>query len=109
MSEEAGYPISFNEFFRAGFPVMIISTAIVSLYMILVYVVGGDDGGLVWKIVLMGLTAFGIIFQLSRGRSKGKNFAESLVDDDAEEIKEIVDSLVGKVIKRTPALDDNEE
>ena len=109
MSEEAGYPISFNEFFRAGFPVMIISTAIVSLYMILVYVVGGDDGGIVWKIVLMGLTAFGIIFQLSRGRSKGKNFAESLVDDDAEEIKEIVDSLVGKVIKRTPALDDNEE
>ena len=109
MSEEAGYPISFNEFFKAGFPVMIISTAIVSLYMIMVYVVGGDEGSLVWKIVLMGITALGIIFQFSRGRSKGKNFAESLVDDDAEEIKEIVDSLVGKVIKRTPALGDNEE
>tara|TARA_B100000767_G_scaffold275460_1_gene312524 strand:- start:1813 stop:3564 length:1752 start_codon:yes stop_codon:yes gene_type:complete len=101
MSEEAGYPISFNEFFKAGFPIMIITTAIVSLYMILVYVVGGDEGGLVWKVVLVGLTAFGIIFQLARGRSKGKNFADSLVDDDADEIKEFVESLVDKVTNRS--------
>ena len=25
MSEEAGYPISFNEFFKAGFPIMILT------------------------------------------------------------------------------------
>jgi hypothetical protein len=109
MSEEAGYPISFNEFFKAGFPIMLITTAIVSLYMILVYVVGGDDGSLVWKLVLMGITAFGIIFQLARGRSKGKNFAESLVDDDSEGIKELVDSLVGKVLKTPQAHDESEE
>lgn len=109
MSEEAGYPISFNEFFKAGFPIMLITTAIVSLYMILVFVVGGDDGSLVWKFVLMGITAFGIIFQLARGRSKGKNFAESLVDDDSEGIKELVDSLVGKVIKTSHAHDESEE
>jgi hypothetical protein len=88
---------------------MLITTAIVSLYMILVFVVGGDDGSLVWKLVLMGITAFGIIFQLARGRSKGKNFAESLVDDDSEGIKELVDSLVGKVLKTPQAHDESEE
>ena len=45
MSEEAGYPISFNEFFKAGFPIMILTTFIVSLYMLLVYIVGGEDNG----------------------------------------------------------------
>ncbi len=109
MSEEAGYPISFNEFFKAGFPVMLISTAIVSLYMMLVYVVGADGGGLVWKIVLMGITLFGIIFQAARGRAKGKNFAESLVDDDSEELKEIVEILVEKMTARLPISSDSEE
>ncbi len=109
MSEEAGYPISFNEFFKAGFPVMLISTAIVSLYMMLVYVVGADDGGLVWKIVLMGITLFGIIFQAARGRAKGKNFAESLVDDDSEELKEMVEILVEKMTARLPISSDSEE
>jgi Na+/H+ antiporter NhaD/arsenite permease-like protein len=109
MSEEAGYPISFNEFFKAGFPVMLISTAIVSLYMMLVYVVGADGGGLVWKIVLMGITLFGIIFQAARGRAKGKNFAESLVDDDSEELKEMVEILVEKMTARLPISSDSEE
>ena len=74
MSEEAGYPISFNEFFKAGFPIMILTTAIVSLYMMLVYVVGADGGAVTWKLVLVGLTMFGIIFQVARGRAKGKSF-----------------------------------
>ncbi|MEZ7987890.1 MAG: ArsB/NhaD family transporter [Candidatus Poseidoniaceae archaeon] len=102
MSEEAGYPISFNEFFKAGFPIMILTTAIVSLYMMLVYVVGADGGATTWKLVLVGLTMFGIIFQVSRGRSKGKSFADSLVDDDAQEIKEFVESFVDKVANRSP-------
>ena len=84
MSEEAGYPISFNEFFKAGFPIMILTTAIVSLYMMLVYVVGADGGAVTWKLVLVGLTMFGIIFQVARGRAKGKSFADSLVDDDSQ-------------------------
>ena len=94
MAEEAGYPISFNEFFKAGFPIMILTTAIVSLYMVLVYVVGADGGATVWKLVCIGVTMFGIIWQVSRGRSKGKSFAESLVDDDMEAFTEMAESAV---------------
>ena len=101
MSEEAGYPISFNEFFKAGFPIMILTTAIISFYMMLVYVVGADGGATTWKLVLVGLTMFGIIFQVARGRAKGKSFADSLVDDDSQEIKEFVDSIVDKVTNRS--------
>ena len=67
MSEEAGYPISFNEFFKAGFPIMLLTTAIVSVYMVLVYVIGADGGANVWKGVCVGITMFGIIWQVSRG------------------------------------------
>ena len=70
MSEEAGYPVSFNEFFKAGFPMMILTTAIVTLYMVLVYAVGG--GGMMWKLALLGITMIGIIYQVYRGRAKGK-------------------------------------
>lgn len=94
MAEEAGYPISFNEFFKAGFPIMILTTAIVSLYMVLVYVVGADGGATVWKLVCIGVTMFGIIWQVSRGRAKGKSFAESLVDDDMEAFTEMAESAV---------------
>ena len=94
LSEEAGYPISFNEFFRAGFPVMILSTFIVTFYMLLVYVVGGEDGGTTWKLVLVGIALLGIIAQYSRGRAKGKSPAEALVDDDSEEILTAIKSVI---------------
>tara|TARA_Y100001958_G_scaffold151308_1_gene136118 strand:- start:618 stop:2348 length:1731 start_codon:yes stop_codon:yes gene_type:complete len=90
MSEEAGYPISFNEFFKAGFPVMILTTFIVSLYMLLVFIVGGEDNGTYVKLILVGITTLSIIGQLARGRSKGKTFAEALVDDEMEGIEEMV-------------------
>ena len=54
--------------------------------MLLVYVVGGEDGGATWKLALVGIALVGIIAQYSRGRAKGKSPAEALVDDDAEEI-----------------------
>ena len=94
LSEEAGYPISFNEFFKAGFPVMLLSTFIVTFYMVLVYVVGGEDGGTTWKIALTCIALVGIIAQYSRGRAKGKSPAEALVDDDAEEIISAIKSVV---------------
>ncbi len=94
MSEEAGYPVSFNEFFKAGFPMMILTTAIVTLYMVLVYAVGG--GGMMWKLALLGITMIGIIYQVYRGRSKGKNLAESLVDHDLEELKDLASSKLSK-------------
>ena len=94
MSEEAGYPVSFNEFFKAGFPMMILTTAIVTLYMVLVYAVGG--GGMMWKLALLGITMVGIIYQVYRGRSKGKNLAESLVDHDLDELKDLANSKLSK-------------
>jgi Na+/H+ antiporter NhaD/arsenite permease-like protein len=98
MSEEAGYPISFNEFFKAGFPVMILTTFIVSLYMLLVFIVGGEENGTYVKIILVGITILSIIGQLARGRSKGKSFAEALVDDEMAGIEELVVDAKDKVI-----------
>ncbi len=89
ISEEAGYPISFKEFFRAGFPVMILTTMIISVYMIAVYVLSADFT-LYAKLVLVGISLIGIILQVARGTSKGKSFSESLVDDDYDELKEVV-------------------
>ena len=94
MSEEAGYPVSFNEFFKAGFPMMILTTAIVTLYMVLVYAVGG--GGMMWKLALLGITFIGIIYRVYRGRSKGKNLANSLVDNDFDELKDLAGSKLSK-------------
>ena len=99
MSEEAGYPISFNEFFKAGFPVMILTTFIVSLYMLLVFIVGGEDNAVYVKIILIGVTVLSIIGQLARGRSKGKSFAEALVDDEMEGIGEFVVEAKSKATK----------
>ena len=109
MAEEAGYPISFNEFFKAGFPIMILTTTIVSFYMVLVYVVGADGGATAWKLVCIGVTLFGIIWQVARGRSKGKTFADSLVDDDAEEFMDAVENLVDIVVRNVPGRSDSEE
>ena len=107
LSEEAGYPISFNEFFRAGFPVMILSTFIVTFYMLLVYVVGGEDGGTTWKIALTCIALIGIIAQYSRGRAKGKSPAEALVDDDSEEIVRAIKSVL--ITGKTDTVADAEE
>lgn len=108
LSEEAGYPISFNEFFKAGFPVMLLSTIIVTFYMVLVYVVGGEDGGTTWKIALTCIALIGIIAQYSRGRAKGKSPAEALVDDDAEEIISAIKSVVISSGKADTVLDAEE-
>ena len=98
MSEEAGYPVSFNEFFKAGFPMMILTTAIVTLYMVLVYAVGGatENGEMMWKLALVGITMIGIIYQVYRGRSKGKSLADSLVDNDFEELKDLAGSKLSQ-------------
>ena len=107
MSEEAGYPVSFNEFFKAGFPIMILTTLIVSFYMVLVYVVGG--GGMEWKLVLVALSVLGMIYQVYRGRRKGKGFAESLVDNDIDEIKEIVSETISTAVGLVSSKQDSEE
>jgi len=38
LSEQQGYPISFLRFFKVGFPCMIISVTVVSIYMLLTHV-----------------------------------------------------------------------
>ena len=83
---------------------MILTTAIVSVYMIAVYVFSADHT-LYAKIVLLGITLVGIILQVSRGVSKGKSFSESLIDDDYDEIKEIVldtiDDVKSTILSKT--------
>ena len=76
---------------------MILTTAIVSLYMVLVYAVGG--GGMMWKLALLAITMIGIIYQLYRGSNKGKNLADSLVDHDYHEIRELAGKKISKVKK----------
>lgn len=93
MSEEAGYPVSFNEFFKAGFPMMILTTFIVTLYMLLVYGIGP-----VFKIVCVGISILGGIWQYSLGKKKGKSWAEALVDDTSviDEVSEAIGEITGK-------------
>jgi len=81
---------------------MLLSTFIVSFYMILVYVVGAEteNGALTWKIVLVGISLLGIIAQYSRGRAKGKSPAEALVDDDFDEIVSSIKSVVGNAVSK---------
>ena len=78
MSEEAGYPISFNEFFKAGFPVMLMTVTIITGYVVMVYWV--DE---IWKWILLTIALLGIVWQYYNGKSKGKNWAEALVDDES--------------------------
>ena len=78
LSEEAGYPISFNEFFKAGFPVMLMTVSIITGYIVMVYWVAE-----IWKFVFLGIALLGIIWQYYNGKSKGKNWAEALVDDES--------------------------
>ena len=98
LSKEAGYPISFNEFFRAGFPVMIVTTFIAMIYSLLVYVVGADSPVL-WKLVLLLLTAFSLIWQFSKGMSSGLTPIESLGDHGLDEViegaKNLKNTLLG--------------
>ena len=78
MSEEAGYPISFNEFFKAGFPVMLMTVTIITGYVVMVYWVNE-----IWKWILLAIALLGIVWQYYNGKSKGKNWAEALVDDES--------------------------
>ena len=78
MSEEAGYPISFNEFFKAGFPVMLMTVSIMTGYIVVVYLVGP-----IWKFAFVAIALLGVIWQYYNGKSKGKTWAEALVDDES--------------------------
>jgi Na+/H+ antiporter NhaD/arsenite permease-like protein len=78
MSEEAGYPISFNEFFKAGFPVMLMTVTIMTGYIVVVYLVGA-----VWKFAFVAIALLGVIWQYYNGKSKGKTWAEALVDGES--------------------------
>ena len=78
MNEEAGYPISVNEFFKAGFPVMLMTVSIITGYVVMVYWV--DE---IWKWIFLAIALLGIVWQYYNGKSKGKNWAEALVDDES--------------------------
>ena len=92
MSEEAGYPISFNKFFKAGFPVMLMTVSIITAYVVMVYWV--DE---VWKWIFLAIALLGIVWQFYNGKSKGKNWAEALVDDES-----IIDITIASLPKSKP-------
>ncbi len=73
MSEEAGYPISFNQFFKAGFPVMLLTVSIVTFYIVLVYWISS-----VWKIITLGVALFGIVWQYFNGKKEGQKLGRSI-------------------------------
>lgn len=73
---------------------MIITTFIVSLYMLLVFVVGQNGSATYVKLILIGVTLLSIIGQLARGRSKGKSFSEALVDDEMDGLSELVSDVM---------------
>ncbi len=77
MAEEEGYKISFNEFFKTGFPIMIITTAIVTLYCMLVYVWGIA----IWKVLIATIVviALDIWWELKPGNDRW--FPDELVKE----------------------------
>ena len=95
MSEEAGYPISFNAFFKAGFPVMLMTVSIITGYVVMVYWV--DE---IFKWVLLAVAMLGIVWQYYNGRSKGKSWADALVDDE---------SIIDLTVAALPLSGDQEE
>lgn len=95
MSEEAGYPISFNAFFKAGFPVMLMTVSIITGYVVMVYWV--DE---IFKWVLLAVALLGIVWQYYNGTSKGKSWAEALVDDE---------SIIDLTVAALPMSGDQEE
>ena len=77
MAEEEGYKISFNEFFKTGFPVMILTTAIVTLYCMLVYVWGIA----IWKVLIATIIvmALDVWWELKPGNDRW--FPDELVKE----------------------------
>lgn len=86
---------------------MILTTLIISFYMILVYVVG--DGDMLWKLALVLITLIGTIYQIQRGRKKGKDYAESLVDNDVKEIKILVEGTISNAAEFVSSKLESEE
>lgn len=78
MAEEAGYRISFNEFFKTGFPVMILTTTIVTFYVLFVYVMNVE----IWIILLITVMAIiaDVIWELRPGRDRW--FPDELLESE---------------------------
>lgn len=72
--------------------------------MLLVFVVGGEEGANVIKLALLFVTTISIVLQTMRGRKKGKGLADALVDDDldiimdlVEDVKNLPSAIVGRL------------
>ena len=105
MAEEAGYRITFNEFFKIGFPIMLLSTAIIMFYMVLVFVVApvsaeglGMEVGVaktVMKLLLVALMVAAVGRKLAL-REDGQDWAEAITDHGLpDEVKDTVERLTG--------------
>jgi hypothetical protein len=73
---------------------MLVTTFIATIYCLLVYVVG-QDHELLWKGVLLLITAFGLVWQFAKGSRSGQTLIESLGDHGLDNVLEGVQRLSG--------------
>ena len=57
---------------------MLMTVSIITAYVVMVYWI--DDA---WKWIFLAIALLGIVWQYYNGKSKGKNWAEALVDDES--------------------------
>ena len=57
---------------------MLMTVSIITGYVVMVYWV--DE---IWKWIFLAIALLGIVWQYYNGKSKGKNWAEALVDDES--------------------------
>jgi|TARA_B110000196_G_scaffold221232_1_gene190337 Na+/H+ antiporter NhaD/arsenite permease-like protein len=53
IAEDAGYPISFNRFFKVGFPMMLVTMVVVTAYSMVMYVIEWSNPIYPWIICLV--------------------------------------------------------
>ena len=57
LAEEAGHDISFNRFFRTGFPIMLLSVALATVYAVVRYAVDWPNEMVKWVIIVAMMIA----------------------------------------------------
>lgn len=57
LAEEAGHDISFNRFFRTGFPIMLLSVALATVYCVVRYAVDWPNEMIKWIIIVVMMVA----------------------------------------------------
>ena len=57
LAEESGNDISFNRFFKTGFPIMLLSVALATVYCVVRYAVDWPNEMIKWAIIIVMMIA----------------------------------------------------